>query len=65
MVAGGRLEWRVQALEALTAAGLLERVQRDGQFDYRLTARGLELADAHRAPATASPADGPSSPGAR
>jgi CBS domain-containing protein len=50
MVAGGRLEWRVQALEALTAAGLLERVQRDGQFDYRLTPRGLELADAHRAP---------------
>lgn len=50
MVAGGRLEWRVQALEALAAAGLLERVQRDGQFDYRLTPRGLELADAHRAP---------------
>ena len=49
MVAGGRLEWRVQALEVLTAAGLLERVQRDGQFDYRLTRRGLELADAHSA----------------
>jgi hypothetical protein len=49
MVAGGRLEWRVQALEVLTAAGLLERVQRDGQFDYRLTRRGLELADAHTA----------------
>jgi hypothetical protein len=49
MVPGGRLEWRVQALEALTAAGLLNRVQRDGQFDYRLTPRGLELADAHAA----------------
>lgn len=49
MVAGGRLEWRVQALEVLTAAGLLERVQRDGQFDYRLTLRGLELAHAHSA----------------
>jgi hypothetical protein len=56
MVAGGRLEWRVQALEALTAVGMLERVQRDGQFDYRLTPRGLELADAHRAPATSDPA---------
>ena len=56
MVAGGRLEWRVQALEALTAAGLLRRVQRDGQFDYRLTPRGLELADAHRSPATGDPA---------
>jgi CBS domain-containing protein len=55
MVAGGRLEWRVQALEALTAAGLLNRVQRDGQFDYRLTPRGLELADAHRSPATSDP----------
>ena len=49
MVAGGRLEWRVQALAVLTAAGLLERVQRDGQFDYRLTSRGLELAHAHSA----------------
>lgn len=55
MVAGGRLEWRVQALEALTHAGLLKRVQRDGQFDYRLTPRGLELADAHRSPATSDP----------
>jgi hypothetical protein len=42
MVPGGRLEWRVLALEALTAAGLLDRVQRDGQFDYRLTRKGLE-----------------------
>jgi hypothetical protein len=49
MVAGGRLEWRVKALEVLTAAGLLERVQRAGQFDYRLTARGLEVADARSA----------------
>ena len=49
MVAGGRLEWRVTALEVLTAAGLLERVQRAGQFDYRLTRRGLEVADAHSA----------------
>jgi hypothetical protein len=56
MVAGGRLEWRVQALEALTAAGLLSRMQRDGQFDYRLTPRGLQLADAHRSPATSDPA---------
>jgi hypothetical protein len=49
MVPGGRLEWRVGALEALAAAGLLTRVQRDGQFDYRLTPRGLEVADAHAA----------------
>jgi len=55
MVAGGRLEWRVRALEVLTAAGLLERVQRDGQFDYRLTARGLELAYAHNAASSSGP----------
>jgi hypothetical protein len=55
MVAGGRLEWRVQALEVLTAAGLLERVQRDGQFDYRLTLRGLELAHAHSAASSSGP----------
>ena len=58
MVAGGRLEWRVQALAVLTAAGLLERVQRDGQFDYRLTSRGLELAHAH----SAANAGGPRQP---
>lgn len=55
MVAGGRLEWRVQALEVLTAAGLLERAQRDGQFDYRLTSRGLELAQAHSAASSSGP----------
>jgi hypothetical protein len=55
MVAGGRLEWRVQALEVLTAAGLLERVQREGQFDYRLTLRGLELAQAHSAASSSGP----------
>jgi len=55
MVAGGRLEWRVRALEVLTAAGLLERVQRDGQFDYRLTSRGLELAYAHSAASSSGP----------
>jgi len=55
MVAGGRLEWRVQALEVLTTAGLLERVQRDGQFDYRLTRRGLELAHAHSAASASGP----------
>jgi hypothetical protein len=55
MVAGGRLEWRVRALEVLTAAGLLERVQRDGQFDYRLTLRGLELAHAHSAASSSGP----------
>jgi hypothetical protein len=55
MVAGGRLEWRVQALEVLTAAGLLERVQRDGQFDYRLTREGLELAEAHSAASSSAP----------
>jgi hypothetical protein len=55
MVAGGRLEWRVRALEVLTAAGLLERVQRDGQFDYRLTGRGLELAYAHSAASSSGP----------
>ena len=55
MVAGGRLEWRVQALAVLTAAGLLERVQRDGQFDYRLTSRGLEVAHAHSAASAGGP----------
>jgi hypothetical protein len=55
MVAGGRLEWRVRALEVLTAAGLLERLQRDGQFDYRLTSRGLELAYAHSAASSSGP----------
>jgi hypothetical protein len=55
MVAGGRLEWRVQALAVLTAAGLLERAQRDGQFDYRLTSRGLELAHAHSAASAGGP----------
>jgi hypothetical protein len=55
MVAGGRLEWRVQALEVLTAAGLLERVQRDGQFDYRLTREGLQLAEAHSAASSSAP----------
>jgi hypothetical protein len=52
MVPGGRLEWRVRALEAMTLAGLLDRVQRNGQFDYRLTPKGLRLAEAHRAPSS-------------
>jgi hypothetical protein len=60
MVPGGRLEWRVLALEALTAAGLLDRVQRSGQFDYRLTRNGLELADAHKAPGSSDPGSRPS-----
>jgi CBS domain-containing protein len=60
MVPGGRLEWRGLALGALTAAGLLDRVQRDGQFDYRLTRNGLELADAHKAPGSSDPGSRPS-----